>query len=116
MMQLQLKQWDIVKVRIYPNDRDEHLAIVLSPVEIAGNAQYHKVNVLYGTTKRPAVDIKPGQIILDGADGCEHPTVFDCIFFPVVPKDRITANVGSVCPTRRRILYKTIAEALRLYS
>lgn len=108
------RQWDVVKVRINPQDRDEHPAIILSPNEIAlGRAD--RLNVLYGSTKRPAVDILPGQILLDQADGCEHLTVFDCIFFPVVRKSAITAKLGSVSSNRRRKLHQTLASALRLF-
>jgi hypothetical protein len=109
-----LRQWDVVKVRINPQDRDEHPAIILSPNEIAlGRAD--RLNVLYGTTKRPGVDLLPGQVILDEADGCEHMTVFDCVFFPVIRKAAITERLGSVSPNRRRNLHQTIAAALRLF-
>lgn len=101
-------------VRINPTDRDEHPAIVLSPTEIA-SGRWPKINVLYGSTKRPGNDIQPGQILLDQADGCDHLTVFDCVFFPVVDKQRITSKLGSVSAARRRHLHQTIASALRLF-
>jgi len=101
-------------VRIHPQDRDEHPAIILSPNEIVlGRAD--RVNVIYGSTKRPGVDILPGQILLDQADGCEHLTVFDCVFFPVVGKASITSKLGSVSPARRRKLHQTLSAALRLF-
>jgi hypothetical protein len=109
-----LRQWDIIKVRIHPQDRDEHPAIILSPSEIS-SGRAEKINVLYGSTKRPGADILPGQILLDEADGCEHLTVFDCVFFPVVRKSAITAKLGSVSPARRRKLHQTLAAALRLF-
>jgi mRNA-degrading endonuclease toxin of MazEF toxin-antitoxin module len=109
-----LRQWDVVKVRINPQDGDEHPAIVLSPNEISlGRAD--RLNVLYGSTKRPGADLLPGQILLDDADGCEHLTVFDCAFFPVVRKSAITAKLGAVSPARRRRLCQTIAATLRLF-
>lgn len=113
-MSLVLRQWDVVKVRINPEDRDEHPAIILSPNEVAGG-RWPKVNVIYGTTKRPAEAVQPGQILLDEADGCDHLTVFDCVFFPVVKKSLITAKLGSVSSNRRRQLHQTIAGALRLF-
>lgn len=109
------KQWDVVKVRIHPQDRDEHPAIILSPNELASTSREHKVNVLYGTTKRPAVPVQPGEFILDEADGCDHMTVFDCIFFPVIRKEQISAKLGSVSPARRRPLQQTIAASLRFF-
>ncbi|MBI4625134.1 MAG: type II toxin-antitoxin system PemK/MazF family toxin [Verrucomicrobia bacterium] len=113
-MKLDLRQWDVVKVRINPQDRDEHPAIILSPNEITGG-RADRLNVLYGTTKRPAVALLPGQILLDEADGCEHLTVFECTFFPVVKKEAIRARLGKVSPNRRRPLHQTIAAALRLF-
>ena len=109
------RQWDVVKVRVNPNDRDEHPAVILSPDEVAGDPRYPKVNVLYGTTKRPRDSVRFGQFILDTADGCEHLTVFDCIFFPVVRKDQISAKLGSVTAARRRPLHQTLAATLRLF-
>jgi hypothetical protein len=110
-----LRQWDVVKVRFNPEDRDEHPAVILSPSEVAGNHRWPKVNVLYGTPKRPADRLLPGEFILDDADGCEHPTKFDCIFFPVVSKQKITAVLGSVSQNRRRPLQQTIAASLRFF-
>jgi mRNA-degrading endonuclease toxin of MazEF toxin-antitoxin module len=109
-----LRQWDVVKVRINPDDRDEHPAIILSPDEVAGG-RADRVNVLYGSTKRPAAPLLKGQILLDQADGCDHLTVFDCIFFPVVRKSAITARLGRVSPHRLRPLHQTLAAALRLF-
>lgn len=113
-MSVALRQWDVVQVRINPQDRDEHPAIVLSPDEIAGG-RWLKVNVIYGTTKRAAGRLLPGQFLLDIADGCEHLTTFDCMFFPVVRKDQITRRLGSVSAARRHPIQQTIAGALRLF-
>ncbi|MGH7995057.1 MAG: type II toxin-antitoxin system PemK/MazF family toxin [Candidatus Acidiferrales bacterium] len=113
-MNIELRQWDVVKVRINPEDRDEHPAIILSPNEVT-KGRWPKVNVIYGSTKRPGDTVQPGQILLDDADGCEHLTVFDCVFFPVVKKSVVTAKLGAVTPHRRRQLHQTIAGALRLF-
>ena len=113
-MKLELRQWDVVKVRINPDDRDEHPAIILSNDDVA-LGPWPKVNVLYGSTKRPVDKVLPGQILLDEADSCDHLTVFDCAFFPVVRKSAITAKLGKVSANRRRPLHQTIAAALRLF-
>lgn len=114
-MNFALRQWDVVKVRVHPNDRDEHPAIVLSPAEVVASSRVDRVNVIYGTTKRPAGALLPGQILLDEADGCDHLTAFDCLLFPVVKKSAITARLGAVSPARRRHLHQTIASVLRLF-
>jgi hypothetical protein len=111
-----IRQWDIVKVRINANDRDEHPAIVLSPVEVAASPRVDRVNVIYGSTRRPARDLRPGEILLDEADGLDHLTVFDCLLFPVVKKAAISAVVGHVSSERRRHLHRTLVAALRLFS
>ncbi len=113
-MSVILRQWDVVKVRVNPEDRDEHPAIILSSDEVAGG-RWPKINVIYGTTKRPADKLLPGQVLLDEADGCDHLTAFDCVFFPVVRKTAISKKLGSVSANRRRILHQTIAGALRLF-
>lgn len=110
-----LRQWDLVKVRINPQDRDAHPAIILSPEEVVAAAHVDRVNIIYGSTKRPARALLPGQVLLDEADGCEHLTVFDCLLFPVVKKSSIIERLGSVSSTRRRNLHQTIASALRLF-
>ena len=43
------RQWDVVKVRIDPKDKDEHPAVILSPDEIAGVEKHPQLNVRYGT-------------------------------------------------------------------
>ena len=112
---MNLQQWDLVMVRIDPQDRDEHPAIILSPTEVASDRQWPKVNVIYGSTKRPATKLLPGQLLLDAVDGCEHLTVFDCVFFPVVRKEQVSRVLGQVSANRRRPLHQTLSASLRLF-
>jgi hypothetical protein len=111
-----IRQWDIVRVRINANDRDEHPAIVLSPAEVSLSPRVDRVNVIYGSTRRPGHETRPGEVILDEADGLEHLTVFDCLLFPVVKKTAISAVVGHVSTGRKRHLHRTLVAALRLFS
>jgi hypothetical protein len=111
-----LRQWDIVRVRINADARDEHPAIVLSPVEVAASPRVDRINVIYGSTTRPTHELRPGEILLDEADGLEHLTVFDCLLFPVVKKAAISAVVGHVSTERKRHLHRTLVAALRLFS
>jgi PemK-like, MazF-like toxin of type II toxin-antitoxin system len=111
-----IRQWDIVKVRINAGDRDEHPAIVLSPAEVAGSPRVDRINVIYGSTRRPAQQLRPGEVLLDEADGLDHLTVFDCLLFPVVKKAAISAVMGQVSTERRRHLQRTLVAALRLFS
>jgi hypothetical protein len=111
-----IRQWDIVKVRIDPNDRDEHPAIVLSPEEVASSPRVDRINVIYGSTRRPGQGLRPGEIALHEADGLDHLTVFDCLLFPVVKKASISGQVGRVSSERRRHLHRTLVSALRLFA
>lgn len=113
-MSIAIQQWDVVKVRVNPSDRDEHPVIVLSPTEVCVAA--NNINVIYGTTKRPAIPVKAHQVLLGEEDGCEHLTVFNCSFFPVVSKATITRRLGSVSTHRRRQLHQKLAEVLRLFA
>lgn len=56
-MSLPLRQWDVVKVRINPGDRDEHPALIISADEVCASAP--RVNVLYGSTHRPGQPVRP---------------------------------------------------------
>jgi hypothetical protein len=111
-----IRQWDIVRVRINANDRDEHPAIVLSPAEVSLSPRVDRVNVIYGSTRRPGHELRPGEVILDEADGLDHLTVFDCLLFPVVKKGAISAVVGHISAERKRHLHRTLVSALRLFS
>jgi len=111
-----VRQWDIVKVRINAADRDEHPAIVLSPMEIASSSRVDRINVIYGSTRRPGQELRPGEIVLDEADGLDHLTVFDCLLFPVIKKAAISSVVGHVSTERKRHLHRTLVAALRLFS
>jgi len=104
-------QWDIVRVRVNPTDRDQHYVVIISPDDAI--ARRGRANVLYGTSKQPADNILPGQILLDEADGLERLTAVECAFFPVVHLGHITARVGTVTHERRQVILRTIAACLR---
>jgi len=101
-----VRQWDIVKVGINANDRDEHPAIVRFPPEVASSPRVDRINAIYGSTRRPAQELRPGEILLDEADRLDHLTVFDCLLFPVVKKTAISAVVGHVSAERKRHLHR----------
>ena len=109
-----MHQWDIVRVRIDPKDRDHHPAVVLSCEEDCQDAQCRRVNVLYGTKRVPAAPAEPWQVILNGADGLDFQTLVDCGIFYLVDKDRCSPSIGSVGVERRRAIGRKINEILRL--
>lgn len=109
-----LRQWDVVKVRINADDRDEHPAVVLSADEFCAAETRTKVNVLYGTTKRPGVIAAGYEVILNGADGLERSTLFNCAHLYTVDRRRISASLGRVTAERRRQIGRKIIATFRL--
>jgi mRNA-degrading endonuclease toxin of MazEF toxin-antitoxin module len=107
-------QWDIVRVRINPEDRDEHPAVVVSCEEFCLSTERTKLNVLYGSTRRPNERQAPYEITLNGADGLERPTVFNCGHLYTIDRRKITAAAGRVAPERRRQIGRAIVATYRL--
>ncbi|MGH7997818.1 MAG: type II toxin-antitoxin system PemK/MazF family toxin [Opitutaceae bacterium] len=108
------RQWDVVKVRINPDDRDEHPAVIVSPDELCADPHKTKLNVLYGTTRRPGQAARLHEVVLNGADGLEHATLFNCVYFYGVDRRKISATVGRVAAERRRQIGRTIVASYRL--
>jgi len=109
-----LHQWDVVKTRIRPEDRDEHFAVVLSREEICQSEHLRQVNVLFGTSKRPAESAGELEVILNGADGLERQTLFNCGQIYRIEKLRISVVAGSVTLARRRAFGRKIVHSFRL--
>jgi len=107
------RQWDIVKVRINPEDRDEHPAVIVSPDELCADQRKTRLNILYGTTRRPGQSVQAFEVVMNGADGLEHPTVFNCVYFYGVDRRKISVSVGRVTTERRRQIGRTIVASYR---
>jgi hypothetical protein len=110
----EVHQWDVVKVRINPEDRDEHPAVIISPEELCADPRKTKLNVLYGTTRRPGQSPRSHQVVLNGADGLDHPTLIDCVYFFGVDRRKMTTIFGRVAPERRRQIGRMIVASYRL--
>lgn len=106
-------QWDVVKVRIRPDDRDEHPCIVISPEEVCADERKPLVNILAGTTRRPAATPDSAEITLNGADGLERPTLFSCAHIHQINRGKITTTLGRVVPERRRQIGRKIVATYR---
>lgn len=110
----EFRQWDIVRVRIRPEDRDEHPAVILTCDEFCADEHRHSLNVLYGTTRRPSVSPDSYEVTLNGADGLEHPTLINCGHLYTVDRRKISAVTGRVAPERRRQIGRKIVATYRL--
>ena len=113
-MSTNLTQWDIVKVRRNPNDRDEHPAVLISPPEVCADEKKPRLNVLYGTTRRPGFVPQGHEVPLNSADGLEHMTLFSCAHIYTIDRARISARLGSVAHERRRQIGRKIIATYRL--
>lgn len=113
-MSLPIHQWDVVMVRVRPEDRDEHPAVMLSREEWCRDEKHRFVNVLYGTTRRPASGAAPLDITLNGADGLERATLINSEHVFSIPREKITTVVGRVTPERRRQIGRALVQAFRL--
>jgi len=111
---ISFQQWDVVKVRIRPDDRDEHPCIVLSPEEVCADERKILVNILAGTTRRPAAMPESSEVTLNGADGLERPTLLNCAHIHQISRSRISTVVGRVAPERRRQIGRKIVATYRL--
>ena len=109
-----MHQWDIVRVRINPKDRDAHPAVVLSCEEDCQDPELLRINVLYGTKRPPGALLEPWQVLLNGADGLDFQTAVDCGVIYLVPKAACSATTGCVSLERRRMIGRKINEILRL--
>ncbi len=109
-----LNQWDVVRVRIRPTDKDAHPAVVISRADMCRDPRVPVVNVLYGTTRRPTSSPSPTDVVLNGADGLDRPTLVNCDHMHTVTKSSIEARCGCVTVERRRALSRTIHRAFAL--
>ncbi len=109
-----MHQWDIVRVKVNPKDRDAHPAVVISCEEDCQDPEFLRINVLYGTKRVPAAETEPWQVLLNSADGLEFQTAVDCGVFYLVPKTSCSPAIGGVSLERRRAIGRTVNEILRL--
>ncbi len=94
-------------------DPHGHPLIVLSNDEACADSNRAAVNVLFGSTKRPAAAIRPFEIVCDEADGFDHPTVIDCSRIYFIPKTKLGRSLGAVSRSRRIQTCRKIAEVFR---
>jgi mRNA-degrading endonuclease toxin of MazEF toxin-antitoxin module len=106
-----LTQWDVVRVRVRPDDKDLHPAVVVSRPSVCADARSQVVNVLYGSTKRPASAAGQTDVALNSAEGLERLTLINCDHMYTVRKDSVVSRIGRVGFERRRALCRTLKVA-----
>jgi mRNA-degrading endonuclease toxin of MazEF toxin-antitoxin module len=103
-----LAQWDVVRVRIRPGDKDLHPAVVISRSAVCADVRTQVVNVLYGSTKRPALAAGQTDVTLNSAEGLDRLTIINCDHIYTVRKDSIDSRIGRVSHERRLALCRTL--------
>jgi hypothetical protein len=109
-----LRRWDIVFVPVDAKDTGGHPAVVLSHEWRLTSPHNLRINVLMGTKKQPAESADEHQVLLDGADGLEFLTVFDCSLLYVVRKSAILRSSGYVSFERRKEIQRKVRSFLGL--
>ena len=107
------RQWETWMTRGDEQDSHGHPLIILSNDESCADANRAAVNVLFGSTKRPAIGIRPFEIVCDEADGFERPTVIDCSRIYFIAKAKLGHRIGNVSRVRRVQACRRIAEVFR---
>jgi len=111
---MKIDQWDIVRFRISPSDRDLHPGVVISASEWCADDRRARLNVMACSKRVPAESIKGHQVVLNGADGLEFPSVCGCEFFHIIARANVHEVIGRVSTGRRRTIGRKINEVLRL--
>ncbi len=109
-----LHRWDLIFVPSDEKDRVGHPAIIVSPPDILGDPRQGRINVLVGTKKVRAETVKSHQVVLNGADGLEFPTLVNCALVYQVRKSSILRSAGSVSHARRGAIAVRLRAALGL--
>ncbi len=94
-------------------DPHGHPLIVFSNDEACVDVNRASINVLFGSTRRPALGNRPFEIICDEADGFDRPTVIDCSRIYFISKEKLGRQLGTVSRVRRAQVCRKIAEVYR---
>lgn len=111
---MKLRRWDVVFLRVDPNDATGHPAVVLSSEGILGDAKLDRFNVVVGTKKQPAENAAAHHVILNGADGLEFLTLVDCSLVFVARKSAVIRSAGIVALNRRQEIQRKVRAFLGL--
>lgn len=110
-----LARWQIVFARESEDDRTGHPAVILSGPDLLDDPRHLRFNVLMGTKRPPAAEIRPHQVLLDQAEGLEFPTLLNCAIVFVVRRDAILRGAGVVSHARRAEIAKRVRASLGLW-
>lgn len=105
-----MKPWEIYTWD-FP-DAGPHPAVILSTDERLKAKE--NVNVLLCSSQRATRSPKLHEVLLNGADGLDWPTLCKCDILFHVPKGELTQKRGVVTQARRREIASRVTRALGL--
>jgi len=82
---MKIEQGDIVRFRINSADRALHPGVVISAAEWCADDRKLRLHVLACSKRVPAEGAKHHQVLLNGADGLDFPSVCGREFSPSSP-------------------------------
>jgi hypothetical protein len=89
-----------------------HYFVIISGMERCQNEKLAFVNGLGCFTLRGQP--KRVDVVLNGADGFDHPIVCDCSYFYSLPKAILKESTGTVSFERQQVLKLRLREVFRL--
>ena len=94
----------------HPPEWDKpHPAVIVSSAARAGGKDM--VEVVMCTSQRASRPPAADEIVLNGADGLDWPTLCKCGLIYAVPREDLKSRRGMVSPARQRQLVRTIMAA-----
>ena len=93
-------------------DKGEHPVVLISHPDICARAAV--VNVLFCTSQRQSRQMRPFEVMLNGADGLDWETFCDCSILYAVRSDQLFGRRGKVTLERRRAIRGKIRDIFRL--
>jgi hypothetical protein len=102
-----MNKWDVWKA-VHDSYDVQHFFVIISPPSLLPGP---RVNALVCHTRRPLSEIQPYHVVLDAADGLEHPSLLICSYVFEVKRERLTFRTGVVSLGRRRAILDRIMRA-----
>jgi mRNA-degrading endonuclease toxin of MazEF toxin-antitoxin module len=90
----------------------KHPVVLISHPDICARAKV--VNILFCTSQRQSRAIRANEVLLNGADGVDWETFFDCSILYAVRSDLLFGKRGRVSAERRRAIRATLRDMFLL--
>ena len=104
-----MNAWEIYSYQ-HPGWPEPHPAVIVShPDRVILKPE---VTILLCSSQPATRPAKPHEVILDGSDGLDWPTVCKCDLLHTLPKSVLIARRGTVTAERRRQIVATINRAI----